>query len=218
MRFPTSSPARTIALAATMLVAACGDGDPGGPDPIGEGEWGTKAPLLDANSELALAEANGRLYLLGGYPASRQTQRTVQVYDIANNKWELGPQLPQPNNHGMAASVSGKIYLIGGQTSDVSDQGYQNTVYELDPSVGTWVEKTAMPTARPMFSISSVAMALPRSPAFSVTSRRARSSASWSMSRSDRSSLVPARWAWSSPLSGTRTAPSRSSPRRRGCR
>jgi hypothetical protein len=112
------------------------------------GQWGTRAALIEANSELALAEANGKLYLLGGYPESRVTARTVQVYDIASNSWSLGPQLPQPNNHGMAASVNGKIYLIGGQTSDMSDQGYQNTVYELDPAVGQWVTKAPMPTAR----------------------------------------------------------------------
>jgi N-acetylneuraminic acid mutarotase len=104
--------------------------------------------MLEANSELALAEANGKLYLLGGYPSSRQTSRTVQVYDIASNSWTLGPQLPQPNNHGMAASVNGKIYLIGGQTSDVSDQGYQNTVYELDPATNVWTTRAPMPTAR----------------------------------------------------------------------
>jgi N-acetylneuraminic acid mutarotase len=48
----------------------------------------------------------------------------------------------------MAASVNGKIYLIGGQTSDISDQGYQNTVYELDPATGVWTTKAPMPTAR----------------------------------------------------------------------
>jgi N-acetylneuraminic acid mutarotase len=79
------------------------------------GEWGMRAPLLEANSELAFAELNGKLYLLGGYPASRVTVRTVQVYDIVSDRWQLGPQLPLPNNHGMAASVNGKIYLIGGR-------------------------------------------------------------------------------------------------------
>ena len=112
------------------------------------GQWGIRAPLLEANSELALAEAGGKLYLLGGYPASRVTARTVQVYDIASNSWTLGPPLPQPNNHGMAVGVNGKVYLLGGQTSDVSDQGYVNTVYELDPAVGDWVVKAPMPTAR----------------------------------------------------------------------
>jgi N-acetylneuraminic acid mutarotase len=120
------------------------------PEPIPEtwGEWGLRAGLLEPNSELALAESDGKLYLLGGYPASRQTVRTVQIYDVAIDGWEFGPPLPQPNNHGMAASVNGKIYLIGGQTSDASNQGFVNTVYELDPAVGEWVEKARMPAAR----------------------------------------------------------------------
>jgi N-acetylneuraminic acid mutarotase len=125
------------------------DPDPD-PDPIPAewGDWELRAPLLEPNSELALAELDGKLYLLGGYPASRVTTRTVQVYDIASDSWELGPPLPQPNNHGMAASVNGKVYLIGGQTSDASNQGYLDTVYELDPAMGQWVEKARMPMAR----------------------------------------------------------------------
>ena len=116
------------------------------------GVWGTKAPLLINNSEFALAEANGKIYVLGGYPPQMGPNRTssaVQVYDIASNSWQLGPQLPQPNNHGMAASVNGKIYMIGGQTTD-DQQGATavNTLYELDPAVGVWVEKAPMPTAR----------------------------------------------------------------------
>jgi hypothetical protein len=102
---------------------------------------------MEPNSELALAELNRKLYLLGGYPASRLTVRTVQIYDIASDRWELGPPLPQPNNHGMAASVNGKIYLIGGQTT-ADDPSYANTVYELDPATGEWVAKAPMPTAR----------------------------------------------------------------------
>jgi N-acetylneuraminic acid mutarotase len=111
------------------------------------GEWGRRASLLAPNSEVALAELDGKLYLLGGYPASRQTVRTVQVYDIASDDWELGPSLPQPNNHGMAAGVNGKVYLIGGQTT-ADDPSYVNTVYEMDPATGEWVVKAPMPTAR----------------------------------------------------------------------
>lgn len=115
------------------------------------GEWGMRASLLDPLSELALAEANGKLYLLGGYPSNRQTSRTVQVYDIASNAWSYGTQLPQPNNHGMAVSVNGKVYLIGGQTLADDPPGtnsYVSTVYELNPATGAWVAKAAMPAAR----------------------------------------------------------------------
>jgi N-acetylneuraminic acid mutarotase len=148
---------RTIALVALLMVGCGGDKSSPGPtgpgptvppDQVDGGQWSQRPPLIEANSELALAEANGRLYLLGGYPASRQTARTVQIYDIASNTWELGPPLPQPNNHGMAAGVNGRVYLIGGQTTDVSEGPTVDTVYELNPASGAWVEKAPMPTAR----------------------------------------------------------------------
>src|SRR5687767_2546210 len=141
-----------ISLAALLLSACSGSPgepgeQPGPPLKVDGGDWALRADLIEPNSELALAEANGKLYLLGGYPESRQTARTVQVYDIASDRWELGPPLPLPNNHGMAASVNGKIYLIGGQTT-ADDPSYVNTVYELDPTMGEWVAKAPMPTAR----------------------------------------------------------------------
>ena len=147
-----------LAILTVLLLVACG-GESGTPGPsptqpivptdqVDGGQWTMRASLIEANSELALAYANGKLYLLGGYPSNRQTARTVQVYDIATDRWELGPPLPQPNNHGMAAGVNGKVYLIGGQTSDISEVGHVDTVYELDPAKGEWVEKARMPTAR----------------------------------------------------------------------
>jgi N-acetylneuraminic acid mutarotase len=111
------------------------------------GAWGLRAPLLEANSEYALTELNGKIYAMGGYPFSRVTVKTVQVYDIATNTWSYGPMLPAPNNHGMAAAVNGKVYLIGGQLT-ADQEGYVNTVYELDPAVGSWVTKAPMPTMR----------------------------------------------------------------------
>ncbi|HZA91313.1 MAG TPA: hypothetical protein VE420_01700, partial [Gemmatimonadales bacterium] len=79
----------SIALLALLISACAGSPDkpgptPTGPAPIDPGEWGLRTSLIAANSELALAELNRKLYLLGGYPASRQTVRTVQVYDIAS--------------------------------------------------------------------------------------------------------------------------------------
>jgi N-acetylneuraminic acid mutarotase len=147
----------TIALLLTLFIVACGkksddsSGLPTAPtSPTGQvdgGQWGQRAPLIEANSELAFAELNGKIYLLGGYPMSRQTVRTVQVYDIASGSWQLGPPLPQPNNHGMAASVNGRVYLIGGQTM-ADAPTYVDTVYELEPAKGAWAEKARMPTPR----------------------------------------------------------------------
>lgn len=110
------------------------------------GLWGRKADLIEPNSEFALAESNGKLYVLGGYPAGRISVKTVQIYDINTDTWRLGPPLPQPNNHGMAVAVDGIIYLIGGQTDPQT--AYVDTVYALAPGAGTWIEKSRMPTTR----------------------------------------------------------------------
>ena len=141
----TNSTAAVSILALLSLAAAATAQQPP------PGQWGMRAPVLVALSELALAEANGKLYLMGGYPQNRVTARTVQIYDIATDTWSYGPQLPLPNNHGMAASVNGKIYLIGGQLQADDPPGtdsYVSTVYELDPAAGVWVTKAPMPTAR----------------------------------------------------------------------
>lgn len=117
------------------------------PAVVQPGGWGYRTKLIEPNSEAPIAHLDGRLYLLGGYPGSRITVRTVQIYDIANDRWELGPPLPQLNNHGMAAAINGKVYLIGGQTA-ADGEPYVNTVYELDPATKQWVAKAPMPTAR----------------------------------------------------------------------
>src|SRR5262245_42691784 len=47
------------------------------------GVWEERARLLDPNSECAVAELDGLVYVIGGYPSTRVTVDTVQVYDVA---------------------------------------------------------------------------------------------------------------------------------------
>lgn len=59
----------------------------------------------------------GLIYVLGGYPSTRTSVTTVQVYDPVTDSWRLGPPLPVALNHSMAAGVGGRLYVIGGQTN-----------------------------------------------------------------------------------------------------
>lgn len=108
--------------------------------------WNTRSNLLEANSEMAVAELDGRIYVMGGYPSSRITVRTVQVYDSALNRWSLTTPLPIPLNHAMPAVANGRVYLIGGQTD--AGSAYTNTVFEYNPGTSNWTERARMPTAR----------------------------------------------------------------------
>jgi N-acetylneuraminic acid mutarotase len=109
--------------------------------------WSTRANLLEANSEMAVAQLDGKIYVLGGYPASRVTVATVQVYDPSSNTWSFTTPLPNRLNHQMPASANGRLYIIGGQ-SDSGSTSFVNTVYEYDPVSTDWTQRAPMPTAR----------------------------------------------------------------------
>lgn len=114
------------------------------------GVWGERADMVVPRSEMAIAELNGRIYALGGYPGIRITSTDVQVYDPAADVWSLGAPLPLPLHHSMAASVDGRLYVIGGEGGDPGPGGlgFQDRVYMLDEAAGAWVPRASMLTAR----------------------------------------------------------------------
>ena len=95
------------------------------------GQYGRRANLLASNSEFAVGEVNGRIYVVGGYPTSPSaTVATVLVYTIATDTWAIGPNHPIPVHHPVVVGVAGKLYSLGGQTSGADT----NRVFELDPA------------------------------------------------------------------------------------
>jgi hypothetical protein len=110
---------------------------------------GVAMPL--ARAEQAVAELDGKVWVLGGWPAGRLTSSLVQIFDPAAGRWSLGPSLPQPLHHTHAAAVDGKLYLIGGETDGAftgrPGKEVANT-WVHDPAIGGWVARAPMPTAR----------------------------------------------------------------------
>lgn len=137
----------SAAVGAAMLVAATSGARPQSPASI----WVERAPLLAPNSETAVAELDGRIYVIGGYPSTRVYVDTMQIYDSRTDSWEYGPPVPQPLHHTMAAAVGGILYVIGGEISatGVANQGiYIGNVYAYDPASASRTEKAPMPTGR----------------------------------------------------------------------
>jgi hypothetical protein len=151
---PPSAPNRSTPVEAGDLRETWNDrssqGTPGAATPEVEG-WtmGTAMPL--ARAEHAVAELNGKIWVLGGWPPGRLTSNLVQIFDPATGFWSLGPSLPQPLHHTHAASAGGKLYVIGGETDGAltgrPGQEVANT-WVHDPAVGGWVARAPMPTAR----------------------------------------------------------------------
>ena len=127
---------------------------PAGPPPAsaqeGAGVWAERSPMVVPPLEKSIAELGDRIYALGGYPGARITSADVQVYDARTDTWSLGPPLPLPLHHTMAAAVDGRLYVIGGEAGNPApgESVFQAGVYMLDEAAGEWVPRAAMPTAR----------------------------------------------------------------------
>jgi hypothetical protein len=113
---------------------------------LGPGAWEDRAALGLANSECAVAELDGLIYVIGGYPADRVTVDTVQVYDVAADEWSVTTPVPQPINHTVAASANGRVFVLGGQTDASGD--YVDDVFAYDPVTERWEPRAPMPSAR----------------------------------------------------------------------
>ena len=111
--------------------------------------WSLAASMPLARSEHAVAEMDGKVWVLGGYPPGRLPSNLVQVYNPARDRWSWARQLPQPIHHTMVAAVGGKLYMIGGEIKGASTDGRQSYVANVwmhDPAVGGWVARAPMPT------------------------------------------------------------------------
>lgn len=120
-------------------------GAPGGPPPPAPGAYGERAALLAPNSEMAVAEVDGKVYVLGGYPSSRDVQTTVQIYDPVADAWRFAAPMLVPTHHPVAVGFEGKLFSLGGQL-----QGDVNTerAFALDTVTDAWTELAPLPTPR----------------------------------------------------------------------
>ncbi|MDQ5824785.1 MAG: hypothetical protein M3441_11345 [Chloroflexota bacterium] len=109
----------------------------------GQGRWLTKAPIPTPRSEVAVAEVNGKIYVLGGF--SGKGQAINEEYDTATDTWRGRAALPIEVNHAGAVGLNGKVYMIGGY--GLSGRGLADT-YEYDPATDRWRKLASMPTAR----------------------------------------------------------------------
>jgi N-acetylneuraminic acid mutarotase len=111
--------------------------------------WTTKASMPGTRGSMALAVANGSLYVIGGGCASGICD-TVVAYDPSSDSWSTKSPMPTRRYELVAGVAKGEIYAIGGY-NDISAGGYLSAVESYDPFTNAWTASnlhTGMPTAR----------------------------------------------------------------------
>ena len=108
--------------------------------------WVALAPVITPRQEIAVAAANGRVYIFGGISAQRTILTTVEEYDPATNRWSFVAPLPAPLHHAAAATVGDAIYIIGGYATLAFTP--VSTVFRYDTRTDSWTRVADLPRAR----------------------------------------------------------------------
>ncbi|GAI75277.1 unnamed protein product, partial [marine sediment metagenome] len=75
--------------------------------------WSTMSPMPTSRSQMGIAVADGKIYVIGGYAQGYLSNR-LEVYDPQTDTWSVRSSMPSSRDFLGAAAVAGKIYAIGG--------------------------------------------------------------------------------------------------------
>lgn len=74
------------------------------------GFWQPGVDSPSPRSEIALAEADGKVYVIGDYNGAVD----MLIYDLNEGTWAVGQPFPNLVHHPVAAAADGRIYVFGG--------------------------------------------------------------------------------------------------------
>ena len=96
------------------------------------GKWTIRASLPSPRTEVAAAQLQGKIFVVGGLGRSGNL---FEEFDPGKSTWRRRASLPRPLHHVGTGAIGGKIYVIGGY---LSGRGPVDTVYAYDPSADKW--------------------------------------------------------------------------------
>ncbi|KAM6918415.1 kelch-like protein 40a [Xenentodon cancila] len=106
-------------------------------------EWKDLAPLKTARSLFGVTVHNDQIYVAAGVTDSGLTS-SVEVYDIATNKWSEFTEFPQERSSLSLISLGGSLYAVGGfammpsETSEDPVPTEMTDVWRYDESEEYW--------------------------------------------------------------------------------
>lgn len=123
-----------------------GDTDRGTRDILDTYKWRTGRDAPTPRTEVAVARLGADVYVIGGFDATGQAVRTVEVYNASQDRWEAAADYPILVHHTAAVSYDGAVYVFGGYTT--SQFVPTSLAFRYDPADDAWSSVEMLPAAR----------------------------------------------------------------------
>jgi N-acetylneuraminic acid mutarotase len=110
----------------------------------GSDSWGGFPNSPIPRTSWAVAVANDKMYLFGGWDGSNETN-LIEVYNLDTQGWTLLCCVPRNHLLGAAGEIGGRIYLAGGGGNY---SGLKAETDIFDPATNSWTVGANIPTMR----------------------------------------------------------------------
>ncbi|HEV3378169.1 MAG TPA: kelch repeat-containing protein [Thermoleophilaceae bacterium] len=113
---------------------------------LSQRRWRELPSMARARGGLTGGVIGGRIYAVAGgpnpFPEDQPPTRTVEVFDIASERWSSAAPIPTPRHHAGAAALDGRLYVAGGRrTGDYT----MSSVERFDPRANRWERLAPLP-------------------------------------------------------------------------
>jgi hypothetical protein len=105
------------------------------------GAWAGASAAPAERSEVAVAEFEGKAYVIGDYNGATD----LLIYDMASDHWSVGAPFPYPVHHTAAAVYKGIVYVFGGY---INGWEASSNVWAYIPEKDIWEPRASIPTPR----------------------------------------------------------------------
>jgi N-acetylneuraminic acid mutarotase len=104
--------------------------------------WRPISPLPEPRSAGGAAVVGDRIYVIGGFDATRRELKTAYVYDPPADTWRPIADVPTPRQHLAVTDFQGQVCALGGYVGN----GSPLTIVECyDPAADRWSTRSALP-------------------------------------------------------------------------
>ena len=103
------------------------------------GIWQDVSIMPEARADCIAVCYNKKIYIIGGNNGNVLDR--VDIYDIENNNWSIGTEMPTATYGAAYAVLGNMLYIFGG----IENSGNVNTVYTYDMESDVWTEKSNLP-------------------------------------------------------------------------
>lgn len=110
-------------------------------------KWLQAIDMPTRRHSMASVVFDNKIWVIGGRQDGGKSSGAVEVFDPAENTWQVLAELPVPRGGLVAATINSEVHVIGGESLE-GKQKVLDDHFKYDENLNVWTKMDTVPTPR----------------------------------------------------------------------